>query len=70
MRLGITYPSYFADTEEVAGLFRGANIFVPMSILLDENGRPARVFSGWSPATEAALEDLVKIGRASCRERV
>ena len=61
--LGITYPSYFADTEEVAGLFRGANIFVPMSILLDENGRPARVFSGWSPATEAALEDLVSGSR-------
>ena len=57
--LGITYPSYFADTDEVAALYRGANIFVPMSILLDENGRPARVFSGWSPQTEAALEELV-----------
>ncbi|MCH7824305.1 MAG: ASPIC/UnbV domain-containing protein [Acidobacteria bacterium] len=61
--LGITYPSYFADLDEVAGLFRGANIFVPMSILLDENGRPARVFSGWSPATEAALEELVGTSR-------
>ncbi len=61
--LGITYPSYFADTAEVAALFRGANIFVPMSILLDENGRPARVFSGWSPATETALEELVSTSR-------
>ncbi len=57
--LKITYPSYFADTAEVAALFQGENIFVPMSILLDEDGRPTRVFSGWSPATEAALEDLV-----------
>ena len=61
--LGITYPSYFADTDEVAALFRGANIFVPMSILLDENGRPVRVFSGWSPQTEAALEELVGASR-------
>ena len=61
--LGITYPSYFADTAEVAALFRDENIFVPMSILLDEEGRPSRVFSGWSPATEAALEDLVSGGR-------
>ncbi len=61
--LGITYPTYFADTDEVAALFRGANLFVPMSILLDENGRPARVFSGWSPATEAALEELVSTSR-------
>ena len=57
--LGITYPSYFSDTAEVAGLFRGDNIFVPMSILLDEDGRPARVFSGWSPETQAAFEELV-----------
>jgi len=32
---------------------------VPMSILLDEDGRPARVFSGWSPETQAAFEELV-----------
>ena len=61
--LGITYPSYFSDTNEVAGLFRGANIFVPMSILLDEDGQPVRVFSGWSPETQAALEELVNTGR-------
>ena len=61
--LGITYPSYFSDTDEVANLFRGANIFVPMSILLDEDGHPARVFSGWSPETQAAFEELVNTGR-------
>jgi thiol-disulfide isomerase/thioredoxin len=57
--LGIDYPSFIADADQVAGLFRGAAVFVPMSILLDDRGRIQRVFGGWSAETAAALEALI-----------
>ena len=61
--LGISYPSYFAAIDGVAALYQSDGISVPLSILLDEDGRPSRVFSGWSARTEAALEELATGGR-------
>jgi thiol-disulfide isomerase/thioredoxin len=58
--LGISYPSYIGDADQVAGLFHGGVLFVPMSLLIDEDGRVTKAFSGWSPETAAALEGLIE----------
>ncbi len=58
--LGITYPSYIGDADQVSGLFDDGVLFVPMSLLVDERGGVSRAFSGWSPQTAAALEGLIE----------
>jgi len=61
--LGVNYPSFHAEVDQVAALFRGESLFVPMSILLDEAGHPLQVFGGWSAETAAALQRLIEAGQ-------
>jgi len=63
--LDITYRSYFTDPEGFAEWYRDGAVFVPISILVDDQGNLLRAFSGWSPQTAAALERLIEAGEAS-----
>lgn len=60
--LGVTYPSYFADAGAFAAWYRDGMVFVPISILVDDQGNLLRAFGGWSPQTAAALERLIAAG--------
>lgn len=59
-RMGISYPVYTTDKSTFEQLFAGEEIAIPLSFLIDPSGRISEVFSGWSPATEARLRDLIK----------
>jgi thiol-disulfide isomerase/thioredoxin len=56
--LGITYSTYVSTGSGIAELYANGEVFIPLSILLDERGRVSRVLGGWSPETSAALEQL------------
>jgi thiol-disulfide isomerase/thioredoxin len=56
--LGITYATYLSTGSGIADLYANGEVFIPLSILLDEHGRVSRVLGGWSPQTSAALEEL------------
>ena len=56
--LAISYPVYTTADPAVPELYAGGELFIPLSILLDDQGRVLRVFGGWSPETAAALAEL------------
>ena len=59
--LGTDYPIYFADPGQVAEIFVGGQVFIPVSVLVDDRGRVLRALGGWSPATSAALHELIRL---------
>jgi peroxiredoxin len=61
----ITYPVAVADPGSVSEVFPRGEILVPMSFLLDGQGRVLEVFSGWSERTEAALAALAGGARST-----
>ncbi len=56
--VGATYPIWLVDDERFGDIYIGDEVFVPMSVLLDDQGRVLRVFGGWSPQTAEALREL------------
>jgi thiol-disulfide isomerase/thioredoxin len=57
-RLGITYPIVLADREFASALFAADQATVPLSLLLDEQGKLQEIFSGWSRETSDRLRAL------------
>jgi thiol-disulfide isomerase/thioredoxin len=58
-RLGATYPIYTTEESAFELLFAGDQLFVPVTLIVDERGLVADVFSGWSPQTESKLRQLI-----------
>jgi thiol-disulfide isomerase/thioredoxin len=56
--MGVTYPIYTVDPASYPELFKGGSIPVPLSIVLDEQGRVEALFSGWSRETRRHLRSL------------
>jgi len=56
--VGATYPIWLVDDARFGDIYMGNEVFVPMSVLLDDNGRVLRVVGGWSPQTAAAFREL------------
>ncbi len=56
-RMGIHYPLYLMENMEQ--IFRD-EVEIPLSILLDKEGRVVDVYSGWSPESERRILDLLK----------
>lgn len=59
-RAGITYPSFTTQASTLEQLFAGDQIFVPLSYVIDAEGRIDAVFSGWSRESEAAIRQLIR----------
>ncbi|MFQ5744533.1 MAG: ASPIC/UnbV domain-containing protein, partial [Acidobacteriota bacterium] len=57
--LGINYPAYVIDDPRLPDLYAGGLVFIPMSVLLDPDGRVAEVFGSWSPETSRAFQRLL-----------
>ena len=56
--LGVSYPLYTVDEESVTRIF-GQEVFIPFSILVDEEGRVADVFEGWSARSQRKIRELL-----------
>ena len=56
--LSITYPVYTTADPAVPELYRGGEVFIPLSVLVDDQGQVLQVLGGWSPETAAALSEL------------
>ena len=58
--LGVSYPLYRIDEADIEKVFGGDQAFVPLSILVDEKGRVADVFEGWSTESERRIAKLLE----------
>lgn len=57
--LGVTYPLFMIEEEEVGKIF-GEEVAIPLSILIDEKGRVADLFEGWSSKTQRRIHMLLE----------
>lgn len=55
----VTYPLYLIDPGELGILFASSEIFIPLSIVVDE-GRIVDAFAGWSQEKLARLKELLR----------
>lgn len=55
----VSYPVFTTDEAGLATLFPSGEVTVPVTLLVDANGRVVELFSGWSARTEARLRELV-----------
>ncbi len=60
---GITYPIYVAEPSGIEKLYVRGRVVVPLSVLLDGEGRVLEVLSGWSERSREALARLADHGR-------
>ena len=54
----IPYPNVLLSEDDLPVLFSTSQVAVPMSLLLDEQGRLLELISGWSAETKQRLEEL------------
>ena len=59
-RVGVTYPIYCMSPSELAKVFATPDIGLPLSILIDDQGRVMDVFEGWSAKTRQRLDRLTQ----------
>ena len=57
-KAGVTYPVFNGGTRALESLFLSDEVTVPLSIVLDENGKVTDLVSGWSSATQKKFEAL------------
>jgi len=57
-RHGITYPIVLAGTAFVEALYAAEPAAVPLTLVLDAEGRAQELLPGWSPETSRRLRDL------------
>ena len=57
-RMGVTYPVFTTDETAFAQIYAGDQVFVPLSFVIDRQGRIADVFAGWSLETAARIRRL------------
>jgi thiol-disulfide isomerase/thioredoxin len=57
-RVGVTYPIYIMEPQELAKLFARPDVGIPLSLLLDKELRLVDVFHGWSAESRQRLDRL------------
>lgn len=57
---GASYPIQVTADARIPDLYVGGEVSVPLSLLLDEDGRILQIIGGWSAATEAQFENLAR----------
>lgn len=60
-QIGASYPIHVTRDGRVADLFARDEITVPLSVLLDDQGRVRQVLGGWSAETAGAFRALARI---------
>ena len=58
--LGVSYPIYLLEQEDLKKIFAGDERFVPFSILVDEEGRVADSHAGWGEEAKRKLDRLCR----------
>ena len=54
----VQYPIYMGGVPAIEQLFATEEMTVPLSVVLDENGKVVQLISGWSPETKKTFEVL------------
>ena len=62
-RMGITYPSFGCAPDIFTQLFKGGQVLIPLSFIVDRQGRITEVLTGWSDQAEARARRLLTAGR-------
>ncbi|MFQ5670056.1 MAG: ASPIC/UnbV domain-containing protein [Acidobacteriota bacterium] len=62
-KAGITYPVYTAAADRLGSLFTRPDVSIPLSLLVDDQGRVVDAFSGWSE--EARRRVKARLSQAS-----
>lgn len=57
---GVTYPVQVTADARVPELYVGGRVSIPLSVLLDSEGRVLQVIGGWSAETAASFEALAQ----------
>ncbi|MFQ5792886.1 MAG: ASPIC/UnbV domain-containing protein, partial [Acidobacteriota bacterium] len=55
----ISYPIYTTEEASIPKIFSGDEVLIPISFLLDGEGRVLEVFAGWSRDSEAKIKRLI-----------
>ncbi|NKB67545.1 MAG: redoxin family protein [Candidatus Latescibacteria bacterium] len=61
-RMGITYPVFTAEEDIFPQVFAGEQVFIPLSFIVDRQGRITQVLTGWTPAAQERIGRLVEQG--------
>ena len=56
----MSYPNYLLEPESLEKIFAGGEVFVPFSILVDEEGRVADSHAGWGEQAKRKLDRLCR----------
>ena len=56
----ITYPNFLGPSNMVPRIYATDEVFLPLSFLLDEQGRIQEIIPGWSDQTQARLRRLLE----------
>ncbi len=59
-RRRITYPNYRMDQKAVEALYNSKDVFVPLSVVVDDAGKVLDIFPGWNQEAKARLLKLLK----------
>lgn len=59
-RMGVTYPVFTTEESVFAQIFSREEIFIPLSFLIDEQGRITDVLTGWSETAENRIRGLIR----------
>jgi thiol-disulfide isomerase/thioredoxin len=65
--MGVTYPIVVAEAEFVRNFYTTDNVIVPISLLLDAEGKISDLLPGWTPETREHLVALSSSGGGSNR---
>ena len=57
--LEITYPIFTTEETAFEQIFSRGQVFVPLSFVVDGEGRITDVLSGWSKESEARIRSLI-----------
>lgn len=55
----IHYPIFITDEASIRKIFAGEQVLIPMSFLLDDQGRLLEVFAGWSGSSQRKIHGLL-----------
>ncbi len=57
------YPIYVGGVANIEHLFATDEMTVPLSVVVDANGKVEELISGWSPETKQKFESLAGSGK-------
>ena len=60
-RTRVTYPIYRLDPAEMERLYTSDEVTVPLSLLVEPDGRVAELIPGWSDASRRRFEKMLGV---------